>query len=78
MGRRDVQLCNRLLNIVKEEGDIHAFDLVDKAHISLSQYNNIKAYFERKYEGWVRYDKPSKTWTLVHQELKQEQKEELK
>ncbi len=71
-------MCQRLLNIIKAEGDIHAYDLVDKARISLAQYNSIKPYFERKFDSWVQYDKPSKTWSLITQELKQEQKEELK
>ncbi len=79
-----MQLCNRLLGIIRRKGDIHGYDLLDEAGISINQYNVIKPYFTMRFAEWVKYDKATKMWSLVasaqveQKQLEDEVKEEMK
>lgn len=54
-----------LIGIIQREGSIHKFDLIDKASISLSSYNQMKPYIEYRYAQYVRYDEKTGIWSKV-------------
>jgi len=54
-----------LIGIIQREGSIHKFDLIDKASISLSSYNQMKPYLEYRYSQYVRYDEKTGIWSKV-------------
>ena len=54
-----------LIGIIQREGSIHKFDLIDKASISLSTYNQMKPYIEYRYAQYVKYDEKTGIWSKV-------------
>lgn len=56
-----------LIGIIQREGSIHKFDLIDKASISLSSYNQMKPYIEYRYAQYVRYDEKTGIWSKVEE-----------
>jgi len=64
----DNRLCMTLLHIIKKKVDIHAFDLIDEANITLSVYNRIKPYFLHKFVAQISYDKSTKMWRNINPE----------
>ena len=60
---------NKLKTIIEQEKRIHKFDLVEKVGISFSLYDKIKPWFEYKFNEFVRYDKPTKEWVSLKEEL---------
>lgn len=63
--KSQVTIGNRLFSLIKQEGTINKFDLMDKAGIGISQYNMISAWFKHRYEEelkQIEYVKASKCW----------------
>ena len=64
-------LLRKMIGIIEREGVIHLFDLQDKVGISVSQFNQISAYFKHRYVdefGWIEYDKKTKTFKWIKQD----------
>jgi hypothetical protein len=59
---------SNLIGIIQREGSIHKFDLIDKASISLSTYNQMKPYLEYRYAQYVRYDEKTGIWSKQEDE----------
>jgi len=62
VSNREMQLCSKMARIIQNKGEIHRWDLVDEARISIGEYNKLKSYFERKYANFVSYSKGSQMW----------------
>lgn len=45
-----------LLKIIQVEGDIHKFDLMDKASMSLSTFEKILPYLKHRFGQYFDYD----------------------
>jgi len=56
---------NNIVEIIKSEGEIHKFDLIERANISLSTYEKLKPWIEHKFAEIVRYDKSTKKWISI-------------
>ena len=57
-----------MLNLIKEEGTINKFDLMDMCGMSVGDYNQIAAWFKHRFQEThtiVRYDKDSKNWSWI-------------
>ena len=65
VSNREMQICSRLARIIQNKGEIHRWDLIDEARISIGKYNNLKAYFEHKFEKMVMYSKDTQMWSAV-------------
>jgi len=68
--------ANHLLNIIKKEKIINKFDLMDLAGISLSNYNQLSAWFKHRYIEtlhMVEYDQRSKNWRWIEKEVSNDQ-----
>jgi len=81
VSNREMQLCSKMARIIQNKGEIHRWDLIDEARISIGEYNKLKSYFERKYANFVNYSKQTQMWLAVEniptktQEVMTEQKE---
>jgi hypothetical protein len=62
VSNREMQLCSKMARIIQNKGEIHRWDLVDEARISIGEYNKLKSYFERKYANFVNYSKGTQMW----------------
>lgn len=63
--KEQVTLANSLLGIIQREGRINKFDLMDKASIGISTYNQISAWFKHRYQDTVHaveYESKTKSW----------------
>jgi len=78
---REMQICSKMARIIANKGEIHRWDLVDEARLSIGDYGKLKSYFERKYANFVQYSKGTQMWSAVEniptktQEVMTEQKE---
>ena len=67
---------NRMVDIIKSNGDIHKFDLIEKSEISLSTYEKLKPWLEHRSKEIVRYDKSTKKWiSIVYEEQEKNNQE---
>jgi len=57
--------ANRIIEIIKLEGEIHKFDLIEQARISLSLYEKLKPWIEYRFADFVTYDKTTKKWKWI-------------
>ena len=51
--------------MIKEAGTINKFDLMDACNMGLSEYNQMAAWFERRYGEighLVEYERKDKSW----------------
>lgn len=55
----------KIISIIQRDGPIHKFDLMDKASISLSTYQQIKPYLEHRYGHHISYDRRTGMWTKI-------------
>jgi len=55
-------LMNEWTRIVKENGEISVYDLMDKLRITVGKYNTMKGFVEHHQSEVIEYDKPTKTW----------------
>jgi hypothetical protein len=54
--------ANDLVRIIQREKTIHKFDLMDKASMSMSQYDKLAPYLKHRFAHLVEYDRNSKHW----------------
>ncbi len=66
--------CRKMLSVILQERHVSSFDLIDMAHMSISSYNTLRPYFIDRYAERVRYDKQTKTWSAIEEEITEEQK----
>ena len=69
--KADIRKCQRLLDVIKNNGTIGRFELIDEARMGIGAYNAIKPYFEERFSEWVEYDKSNKSWSLKPEAAKQ-------
>ena len=62
----------RMQHIIKLRGNIHRWELIDLAKISINDYNKLKSYMEHKFANTVKYTKETQEWTWLYPEQKQE------
>jgi len=69
----------RMINIIKKEGTIHRWDLIDDARLSIRDYNQLKSYMEHRFDHLITYNKSMQTWSKLGQldEIKLEQQKEI-
>ena len=63
--KRQVTKANNMLEMIKNNGPINKFDLMDACGISLNEYNQLSAWFTRRYSEIghiVEYDRKEKSW----------------
>lgn len=63
--KRQVTKANHMLEMIKTNGIINKFDMMDACGISLNEYNQLSAWFTRRYceiGNLVEYDKKEKSW----------------
>ena len=53
---------NKIKEIIKEAGEIHKFDLIEQARISLSTYEKLKPWIEYRFSDFVSYNRETKMW----------------
>ncbi|MBC8548285.1 MAG: hypothetical protein H8D23_01415 [Candidatus Brocadiales bacterium] len=64
-----------MARIIQNRGEIHRWDLVDEAKLSINDYGKLKSYFERKYANFVQYSKGTQMWlSLVDVPIKTQEK----
>jgi len=56
------KIMARWRNIIHGNGRITFVDLIDTSHVSITEYNKLKAYFTLKYESELKYVKDTKEW----------------
>lgn len=66
--RKDMIRINQMVQIIKQTGGIHKWDLKDEVKISITEYNKLQGYMKHKMAGIVRYDKESQCWLPVYAE----------
>ena len=70
--RKDME---RMRNIIHNYVRIRKDVLIEKAHLSIAKYNQLKGFFELIYETELKYDKPNKEWnSLISVEIDDENK----
>ena len=57
--------AKRIMEIIERHGEIHKFDLIEEARISLSLYEKLKPWIEYKFADFVTYDKTTKKWKWI-------------
>lgn len=62
---REHLTIERMVRIIHDAKKIKYFELIDRARISISKYNQLKAYMLDKYDNQVQYDKTLKTFTSL-------------
>ena len=63
--KSQITRANRMLEIIKRDGSINKFDLMDICGLSLANYNQLAGWFTHRYQDtlqMVEYDKQSKRW----------------
>ena len=53
---------NRIKEIIKEAGEIHKYDLIEEARISLSTYEKLKPWILYRFSDFVSYDRLTQKW----------------
>ena len=61
----ELKTMARMLNLIKEKGTIHNYDLRNELNISKSQYNSLKPDLEHQFGWCIKYDKSTKCWFAV-------------
>lgn len=55
-------IMERLLRVILGHGEVTRHDLLEKAKVKIWRYNQIKSFFEDKYQDKIKYDKSARTW----------------
>ena len=55
----------RMVRIIHDAKKIKYFELIDRARISISKYNQLKTYMLDRYDNQIQYDKALKTYTSL-------------
>jgi len=63
------KLARKIIDIVKKYGRINKFDLMDEVGISISTYEKIKPWLERRFYEFIKYEKSTKEWVNVGNEF---------
>ncbi len=68
-----------MIRVIRDEGTVHKWDLVDLARISIRDYTNLSSYMRHRFDGQIKYDPNTSTWSKLNQldDLKIEQQEKL-
>jgi hypothetical protein len=75
----DKAIMERLLRVIEGHGEIGRMDLLKKANVKISRYNQLKTYFEEEYQYRIKYDRESRTWySLDYLLTKQTREDEQK
>ena len=80
VSQKEMQKINRMVKVIKEEGTIHKWDLIDKARVSIRDYSNLSSYMKYRFDNMIQYNKDHQMWSKLNQldEIKIETQEELK
>ena len=63
------KLARRIIDVVKKHGRINKFDLMDEVGISISTYEKIKPWLERRFYEFIKYEKSTKEWVSMENEF---------
>ena len=77
VARTEQQIMERMMRIIMNHGRINRFELIEAANISISKYNQLKSFFEQKYEDRILYNKETKMWSAPDVIIEQEQNAEI-
>lgn len=75
--RKEELIIERMLRIIHDEKRIKYHELIDRARISITKYNQLKSFMLDKYDNQVLYDKEMKQFTsltAIGEELESEKK----
>ena len=62
---RQHYLANRFKELVKKEGRIHKFEIMNQLGISISTYEKLKPWLEYTFFKFMKYDKEMKRWEWI-------------
>jgi len=72
---KDYLSIERMLRIIHDAKKIRYFELIDRARISITKYNQLKTYMLDKYDNEIQYDKTLKIFKslkAIEEELENE------
>ncbi len=62
---RQHYLANRFKELVRKEGKIHKFEIINQLRISISTYEKLKPWLEYTFSKFMKYNKEEKMWEWI-------------